>query len=147
MCKVIGYKGYLFIDGFKDKKSIENGKELKPEHLTDALLNKPLDEGQLGFVCDMNKCTFNSEAIKLLKEVKKSGDDIGAVDVFKSDDGPVFAWMGGPLMLGTPEQLDGSSAYDYELLDAVKPVDDDIPEDITLFMTELEQSVKEKKKS
>ena len=120
MCKVIGYDGYIFIDGFKDKNSLEEGIELGLDDFTPALMNNPLDGKQIGFVCDMNKCSFNKEAVELLKNVKLSGDDIGEIDAFTSDKGPIFSWMGGPLFMAKPSSITGSNSYEAALFDSVK---------------------------
>ena len=78
---------------YKNKLGIES----HPEE-AEGLINKPLDPGQLGFVLDASKVDFQQEAINWMKNLATTGDDIGDVDAFKTDDGKViFAWLGGPM--------------------------------------------------
>lgn len=82
----------------------------------EGLLNDPLQSGQLGFVINADYIDIQPEALELLKTVKKSGDDIGEVDVFESEKGVIFSWLGGPLKAFIPDQITGSSTYNAYLL-------------------------------
>lgn len=115
MARVFGYKGYIGITGFSDSVDFSNDDPLTLSDLTPALINNPLADGQLGFVCRMEQCEFNQEAIDILKTVKKSGDCIGDVDIFDSSDGAVFSWLGGPTTVIGPDS-EGSSTYNPSLL-------------------------------
>jgi len=84
----------------------------------EGLLNKPKDPGQLGFVVDAEYVDIQPEALELLKKIPKSCDDIGDVDVFKSENGIVFSWLGGPRTALKPDKASGSSSYDPSLLKA-----------------------------
>jgi hypothetical protein len=86
----------------------------------EGLLNKPLDKGQLGFVIDAAFVDISPEALDLLKQVKKSGDCIGDVDIIKSRDKVLFLWLGSPLKMFKPEQVTGSKEYDASLITETK---------------------------
>jgi len=147
MATFYGYRGYIGCDGFKvdfDIDSIEEGEMLKREQLSDALINNPLESGQLGFVMELDKCRFNHEAIEVLKKVSKSNDDLGEVDIFSSVDGPTIGWLGGVLTLIGPETT-GSNSYEPELLDDVEPVDLDIPEALKDYIDTVLQMQEEEK--
>lgn len=81
--KVTSYDQYLIIetvDGKKDKNFT------------------PAGENRIGCVLtETNKYLgMSKEAFKLLKTIKKSGDDIGEVSAWKTTDGKdCFAWLGG----------------------------------------------------
>lgn len=108
--QIFEYKGFIGIQSAPD---------------AEGLLNDPTQPGQIGFVADASKCEFSQKAIDLLKEVKKSGDDLGDVDVFKaSDDMVVFGWLGGPLKVLSPKwDVSGSSSYEPGLLKATEGVE------------------------
>jgi hypothetical protein len=90
----------------------------------DGLLNDPSKPGQMGFVVDAAHEDIHPDALEVLKKVNKSADDIGDVDVFKTDDGRViFAWMGGPLaIIRSDSGQTGSNSYDPSLLTANESV-------------------------
>lgn len=120
MAHIFAFKGVVGIDGFAGGKAIVDGQtQLTLENLTPALENNPLAEGQIGFVCDISKCTFTDDAVAVLKSIKKSGDAIGDVDMFKANDKSIFAWMGSPISMINPETAEGSSTYDTSLLNSV----------------------------
>lgn len=108
--KIFEYKGFMGIESAPD---------------AEGLLNDPMQPGQLGFVTDASKCEFSQAAIDILKQVKKSHDDIGDVDVFKAGDGMViFSWFGGPLKILSPKwDVSGSSTYSPELLEATEGIE------------------------
>ena len=117
---------------------------IKSDFKAEGLLNKPDQPGQLGFVVDASFVDISPEALKLLKKVPRSGDDIGDVDVFKTNGKMVvFAWMGGPMKAFKPEDgVSGSSSYDASLLKANPSVVAD-PE----FMKFIDEDVGEKYES
>ena len=92
-----------------------------------GVLNKPAEVGQLGFVCDAAFVDISPEAIEILKKIPKSGDCIGDVDVWKTNDGKViFGWLGGPLKMVDPkDDISGSRSYDPSLLSPSKGVEID----------------------
>lgn len=105
---------------------------IKSSPTAEGLLNDPTKPGQLGFVCDAAFVDISPEALELLKKVPKSGDDIGDVDVFNTNDGKViFSWLGGPLTSIDVKNASGSSTYDASLLKACDSVQVD-PEFMTL---------------
>jgi hypothetical protein len=57
----------------------------------------PVGDGKIGTVLiDTEKYLgMSEEAVKILKKIKKSHDDIGDVETFKSVKGDCFSWMGG----------------------------------------------------
>ncbi len=147
MATFYGYRGYIGCDGFKagfDIDAIEEGEMLEREYLSDALINDPLDEGQLGFVLHLDKCRFNQEAINVLRHVQKSNDDTGEVDIFSSVDGSIVEWLGGVLTLIGPETT-GSNSYDPKLLDSVVPVELDVPEGLKEYIDTILQMQEDKK--
>lgn len=111
--KVFAYKGYIGIMSDMD---------------TEGLINDPAQPGQMGFVLNANFVDISPEALELLKQIPKSGDDIGDVDVFKADDDTiVFAFFGGPLRVLNPNNtnISGSSEYDPSLLTPTEGVEVD----------------------
>ena len=84
----------------------------------EGLLNDPMLPGQLGFVVDAKFVDIQPEALELLKQIKQSGDDIGEIDVYESEVGVIFSWLGGPLKASNPLEITGSNCYDASLLKA-----------------------------
>ena len=127
MAKIFAYKGYIGISGWADNcpESIGENEEITLKHLSPALMNNPLEEGQLGFVCKIDKCSFSQEAIDLLKQIKPSNDDIGDVDILSSKEGPMFCWLGGPMKILNLES-EGSRNYNPSLLPEASEVE--VPE-------------------
>lgn len=141
MATFYGYKGYIGCHGFKDGLDLDSlgeGVELTSEHLSEALLNDPLAQGQLGFVLDLEKCHFNQEAIDILKNVAKGNDSIGDIDIFDSADKKVIAWMGAPLAIVNSDSI-GSSSYDSSLLDNIIVEDLIIPDSLKEFVDSLSE--------
>lgn len=90
----------------------------------EGLLNDPKLPNQLGFVIDAKFVDIQPEALELLKQIKQSADDIGDIDVYESEIGVVFSWLGGPLKVAKPDKITGSNCYDANLLTSnsdVKP--------------------------
>lgn len=110
--KIFQYKGILGIESSFD---------------TEGLINNPKAPGQLGFVLDASFVDISKEALEVLKKIPKSGDDIGDVDVFKSNKGVVFAWLGGPLRLINPSSATGSNSYNPSLLESVSKIVENEP--------------------
>lgn len=100
--KVFEYNGYVGIES--DVKA-------------DGLVNNPLDAGQLGFVVDTTHVEFSKSAIAILKQIPKSNDSLGDVDIFKTADGRViFCWLGGPkTILHLDYEISGSRDYNPDL--------------------------------
>jgi len=136
MAKIFAYKGYIGINGWADNcpESIGENEEITLKHLTPALTNNPLEKGQLGFICKIDKCSFSQEAIDLLKQIKPSNDDIGDVDIFNSDKGPMFCWLGGPMKV-LHLALEGSKDYNPSLLPEASEVE--VPESFKNFVDSL----------
>jgi hypothetical protein len=83
----------------------------------EGLLNKPLDKGQLGFVVNADFVDISPDALELLKQVPLSGDDLGEVDSYKSNNGTrVFSWLGGPIKMFKPAVITSSNSYDPTIL-------------------------------
>lgn len=139
MAKIFAYKGYIGINGWKEgfPENLKDNEDIKLEHLTEALCNDPLQPEQLGFVCYANKCEFSQEALDLLKTIKPSRDAIGDIDIFNSNDGVIFCWLGGILRLINPNNVSGSRDYDPELLPDASEVE--VPQDFKDCIDGLEK--------
>lgn len=137
MAKIFAYNGVLGFNGWKDgyPEALNDGDTITKEHLTEALLNDPTQDGQLGFVCDMSKCQITAEAIEILKNVPMSRHAIGDVDVFKAGDTIVISWLGGVLCAKTALHIEGSSSYDITLLP--EPSEVEIPQSFIDFVDNL----------
>ena len=80
----------------------------------------PAGDGRIGCVLvDSTKLGVSPEAMELLKQVRRSGDDLGDPDVFKSGNKVVFGWLGGVFAIKHPDHCEGSSTYDANLLERV----------------------------
>lgn len=145
MAKIYAYKGILGFNGWKEgyPETLKDDEEITLEHLTDALINDPTQEGQLGFVCLLKKCQFTKEAIDLLKIVEKSRDAIGDVDINSSNEGPILAWLGGALNAKDVLTITGSRDYDPSLLP--EPTDLEIPQTFIDFVDSLPKDNETKK--
>lgn len=101
--QVFSHKGYIGIKSAFD---------------AEGLVNDPSKPGQLGFVLDASSVDVHPDALELLKKVPSSHDDIGDVDIFKTNDGRVvFSFLGGPLAVLCPgDGCSGSNSYHPELL-------------------------------
>lgn len=140
MAKFFGYRGYVGCDAFTDKfreSDIVEDTELQLSDFSDALLNNPLEPGQLGVVLDVAKCEFNEESLNILARCKKSNDDIGEIDFFKADDGRnIVGWMGGPMTL-LNDSSEGSNSYDYEIIKNITPIELDIPVELKQYIDSI----------
>ncbi len=61
-------------------------------------LDRPGNIGQVIMHTDRN-LGVSEEAIALMKKVRSGRDSIGDIDWFKSNQGDVFGWIGGPCAL------------------------------------------------
>ncbi len=81
--KVTSYEDYVIIEPlqFEEEKDIFY----------------PVGNGKVGSVLigTDKYLGMSKEAVKNLKKVKKSLDDIGDIQTFKSDKGDCFSWLGG----------------------------------------------------
>ena len=89
---------------------------IKSDVKAEGMLNDPLKPGQLGFVVDAACVDIQPAALELLKQVKRSGDDVGEIDVYKGSNGVIFCWLGGPLKVSNPKEITGSNVTDVSLL-------------------------------
>lgn len=106
--KVFAYKGWVGIES-----------DIKAE----GLLNDPMKKGQLGFVLDAEFVDISPEALELLKEVPKSMDSIGEVDIISARDNQVwFMWLGGHKKMFKPHQISASRDYAPSLIKVTKEV-------------------------
>lgn len=82
----------------------------------------------------------SKEAIKWLKDVKKSNDCIGDIDCFKQNDGVyVFGWLGG-LYAVKQKKAEGSRSYtsDFPYIE----IENTIPEGAKTYIDENEDTLK-----
>jgi hypothetical protein len=110
-----------------------------------GLINDPSQPNQLGFVMDAKEVAVSKEAMGLLKKVRKGRDGLGEIDVFQSDQGPVFGWLGGPYKMLNPEDEEcyGSRDYDPSLLeDVCMFIPNDPPDDFVKEVDELRNAGK-----
>lgn len=129
MARVFAYKGFIGIDGTNPNHPVSEGQtEYERKNLTDALINNPLESGQLGFVCHLTKCEITQEAIDLMKQIKPGNDGLGDLDMFGSDDGPILSWLGGPYAMFKASEVETSRDYDTSLLDGLTPSEIELPE-------------------
>ena len=135
-----GYSGYVGCIGFNPNLKIEEVTDpIKLEHLSPALLNNPLSPSQL-YVLNADECQFNQEALDILSKVKRGNNDIGDIDLFKTDEGKkIISWLGGPLAL-ISSQSEGSNLYDYEVIKSIKPVEIEKNERVQDFINYIENS-------
>jgi len=74
------------------------------------------------------------EALKLLKTVKTSNDDLGDVDWFATSDGKAsFGWLGGPRALIDAASAEGSSSYG---IFGCKIIPNDVPEAVVQLLAD-----------
>lgn len=99
---IFAYRGYVGIDS---------------DPSADHLVAGP-HTGSIGCVVESEGIDISPEALEELKKIKKSGDDLGEVDVFKSGDKVVVGWLGGYRKVFKAEDIEGSSEFDASLLTA-----------------------------
>ena len=63
-----------------------------------------------------DNCQITQEAYDLLLTIKGSNDDMGTIDCFKAGDKTIFSWLGGPLGLFDPSEVDSSNDFDFTLM-------------------------------
>jgi hypothetical protein len=114
--KVTAHKGILVIT-LVATKSIPNECHLS--------LDNPGCIGQV--IMDTKRhLGVSKQAMALLKTVRRSHDDIGDVDWFKTGNKYAFGWLGGMHVLKNPKTIEGSSQY--EIGDYVE-IANDVPDD------------------
>jgi hypothetical protein len=102
--KVVAYKGYLIFTCLADK-SEENVCTLSvdnPDNIGQAIHNTKYHLG------------ISKQAVRLLEQVKRSGDDLGEIDFWKCTDNTWnFSWLGGIKRIVNPndEECTGSNNY------------------------------------
>ena len=111
--KIFAHKGYLGIQSSYEAEGLENN---------------PKDNKDLGFVVNAAYCAIQPAALEILRNVPKSNDDIGEIDVFKDKEGTVFmCWLGGSMVAFEPNSdISIKRQYMPELLTATDfetPVD------------------------
>jgi hypothetical protein len=96
---ITAHKGYLIID------STSMGKASKDW--------VPIGSGRIGcVVIDTKKyLDVSEEALALLGNIKRCGDDIGDVDWFESGDKKVFGWLGNEARIVKAAEAEGSRTY------------------------------------
>jgi len=81
-----------------------------------------------------NNLGVSKEALKLLKTVKTSNDDLGDVDWFATSDGKAsFGWLGGPRALIDAASAEGSSSYG---IFGCKIIPKDVPEAVVQLLAD-----------
>jgi len=98
--------------------------------------------GNIGCVADASIVDFSQEAIDVMKTIKKNGDAIGDIDVFKADDGKViFGWFGSYLRPIVPDECEAARGTDLSLISAsTEPVE--VPQEFIEFVDEMLGPVK-----
>jgi len=121
MCKIMEYKGFVGLTAFNDKEIPEAmmNEPLSLEFLSDALVNDPTMDNQVGFAFDASKCKIDPKAAEILKKLKASEDDIGDISIERLDDMIVLSWLGGPTMLANGDE-EGSKNFDGSLFDELE---------------------------
>jgi hypothetical protein len=82
----------------------------------EGVLTRPGKGGSFVTVVDAAYVDISSEALGLLRRVRRGSDSLGDIDVFKSDNGVVFGWMGGAQRLIEPAYSEGSREFNPSLL-------------------------------
>lgn len=124
MAQIFAHKGIIGICALTVDETEEKGYKL-----SEAIVNNIEEPGQLGCVCEADKCEFSQEAIDLLKTVKKSGDCIGEVDIYGDPNKVIFNWLGGPTRMLDVETAEGSRDYNPSLYDHVTVVPNNPPQE------------------
>jgi hypothetical protein len=110
----------------------------------EGLLNNPEDPKQLGFVLDGRYVDISPKAFEIIKTFGNSYDDIGVLDVFKSDNGTtIVSMLGGPKFLFGKEGQEnvGSNSSDFSLLENRIKGDVEAPEDFKEFIDVNEEKL------
>jgi hypothetical protein len=118
--KIFAYKGYVGIQSAPD---------------AEGMIAKP-EGGNFGVVVDADKAEISTEALELLKKVKRGRSSLGDIDVFQADDKMVIlGWIGGYLNAFKPSDVEGSREYKPELLKATEGVE--IPVEFKTYIDSL----------
>ncbi len=103
---------------------------IKSSHDCEGIIAHPVGSN-LGVVCEADKVLFSPEAVELLKTIKKGNGSIGDIDIFQSDTGPVFCWLGSYLKVIIPSEVEGSRTYDPSLINSSEGIE--VPENFIKF--------------
>ncbi len=118
--KIFAYKGYVGIQSTPD---------------AEGMIAKP-EGGNFGCVVDADKAEISTEALELLKKVKRGRSSLGDIDVFQADDKMIIlGWIGGYLNAFKPSDVEGSREYKPELLKATEDVE--IPVEFKTYIDSL----------
>ncbi len=120
--KVVAYKGYLVIECMADK-SEEDTCTLSVDH--------PSHVGQV-IHNTKNHLGVSKQAVELLERVKRSGDDLGEIDFWKSDnDTWHFSWLGGIKRIVNPtdEECTGSNSYQVPNSSEYVSIENEVPKE------------------
>jgi len=104
--------------------------EYKTEDSND-MVTSPYDKpGNLGYVIgDTGHVAISEEAYALLSVIKRSGDAIGDIDIFKLDKGGyAFSTLGGMCSLIDPRIAEGSRTYVVPPLSCFQVIENNVPE-------------------
>lgn len=104
--------------------------EYKTEESND-MVTSPYDKpGNIGYVIgDTGHVGISEEAYALLSLIKRSGDAIGDIDIFKLDKGGyAFATLGGMCSLIDPKIAEGSRTFVVPPLSCFQVIANDVPE-------------------
>ena len=120
--KVVAYKGYLIIECLADKSE---------KDICTLSIDNPNCIGQV-IHNTKDHLGISEQAVKLLKQVKRSNDDLGEIDYWKCDDDTWhFSWLGGTKRIVNPNDEDCTSSNSYEVPDASKyiSIKNEVPEE------------------
>lgn len=104
--------------------------EYKTEDSND-IVTSPYDKpGNLGYVIgDTGHVGISEEAYALLSLIKRSGNAIGDIDIFKLNKGGyAFSTLGGMCSLIDPKMAEGSSTFVVPPLSCFQVIENNVPE-------------------
>lgn len=104
--------------------------EYKTEDSND-IVTSPYDKpGNLGYVIgDTGHVGISEEAYALLSLIKRSGNAIGNIDIFKLNKGGyAFSTLGGMCSLIDPKMAEGSSTFVVPPLSCFQVIENNVPE-------------------
>lgn len=113
--EVTAYKDYILVE-YKSNKSNE-------------VLTTPFDTESMGYVVgDVGHIGISKEAYELLRSVKKSGDSIGDIDVFRLANGNyAFSTLSGMCFMGNYKELQGSSSFSVPPIESFQLIENNVP--------------------
>ena len=106
--KVTEYKNVLIIETLEPEKDKDFIPVTEPGHIGNVLKNTKKHLG------------ISEEALKFIKGLKSSGDDIGEIDLWKTENGKsCFGWMG-PLsrLVGPEAKLSNTGFQDIDFIES-----------------------------